>query len=74
MGYDCDDRSHRLSHFLDRGLVPCGSAGSGLSDSDVRQVRAALDARQAVIVTVDYRGFTPAGELRHPVIRQWYRG
>jgi bifunctional non-homologous end joining protein LigD len=74
MGYNRDGRSLRLSRFLDRGLVPCGSAGSGLSDSDVRQVRAALDARQAVIVTVDYRGFTPAGELRHPVIRQWYRG
>jgi bifunctional non-homologous end joining protein LigD len=45
-----------------------------LSDSDARQIRAALDTRQAVIVTVEYRGFTPAGELRHRVIRAWYRG
>jgi bifunctional non-homologous end joining protein LigD len=73
MGYDRDGRSLRLSRFLDRGLIPCGSAGSGLSDSDARQIRAALDAGQAVIVTVEYRGFTPAGELRHPVIRGWYR-
>jgi len=50
-----------------------GSAGLGLSDSDVRQIRAALDARQAVIVTVEYRGFTPDGELRHPVVRGWQR-
>jgi hypothetical protein len=39
-----------------------------------RQVRVALDARQAVIVTVEYGGFTPAGELRHPVIGAGYRG
>ena len=74
MGADPTGRSLRLSRFLDRGLIPCGSAGSGLSDSDARQIRAALDSKQAVIVTVEYRGFTPAGELRHPVIRSWYRG
>jgi bifunctional non-homologous end joining protein LigD len=45
-----------------------------LSDSDARQIRAALDAKQAVIVTVEYRGFTPVGELRHPVIRGWHAG
>ena len=72
MGYDRDGRSLCLSRFLDRGLVPCGSAGSGLSDADAHQIRTALDARHAVIVTVEYRGFTPAGELRHPVIRGWY--
>jgi bifunctional non-homologous end joining protein LigD len=74
MGGDRTGRSLRLSRFLDRGLIPCGSAGSGLSDSDARQIRDVLDAKQAVIVTVEYRGFTPAGELRHPVIRAWYRG
>ena len=66
MGADRTGRSLRLSRFHDRGLIPCGSAGSGLSDSDARQIRAALNAGQAVIVTVEYRGFTPAGELRHP--------
>ena len=74
MGSDRKGRSLRLSRFHDRGFVPCGSAGSGLSESDARQISAALDAGQAVIVTVEYRGFTPAGELRHPVIRGWYRG
>jgi bifunctional non-homologous end joining protein LigD len=73
MGADRTGRSLRLSRFLDRGLVPCGSAGSGLSDSDARQIRAALDSKQAVIVTVEIVA-SPAGELRHPVIRSWYRG
>ena len=49
MGADRTGRSLRLSRFLDRGLVPCGSAGSGLSDSDAQKIRAALDAKQAVI-------------------------
>jgi bifunctional non-homologous end joining protein LigD len=74
LGYDRGGRSLRLARMTDGVLSRCGSAGSGLSDSDARQIRAALDARQAVIVTVEYRGFTPAGELRHPVIRSWYRG
>jgi bifunctional non-homologous end joining protein LigD len=63
----------RLARFLDRDLIPCGSAGSGLSDAAVRQIRAALDAKEAVIVTVKFRGFTPSGELCHPVIRGWQR-
>jgi bifunctional non-homologous end joining protein LigD len=74
MGYNRRGRSLRLARFLDRDPIPCGSAGSGLSDAAVRQIRAALDARQAVIVTVKFRGFTPAGELHHPVIRAWHRG
>jgi bifunctional non-homologous end joining protein LigD len=74
MGYNRRGHSLRLARFLDRDVIPCGSAGSGLSDAAVRQIRAALDAKQAVIVTVKYRGFAPSGELRHPVIRAWYRG
>jgi bifunctional non-homologous end joining protein LigD len=74
MGYNRRGRSLRLARFLDHDLIPCGSAGSGLSEAAVRQIRAALDARQAVIVTVKFRGFTPAGELHHPVIRAWHRG
>ena len=64
----------RLARLVDRDLVSCGSAGSGLSVADVRQIRDALDGGHAIIVTVEYRGFTPAGELRHPVIRAWQRG
>ena len=74
MGYNRRGHSLRLARFLDRDVIPCGSVGSGLSDAAVRQIRAALDAKEAVIVTVKYRGFTPSGELRHPVIRAWHRG
>ena len=59
----------RLARLVDRDLVRCGSAGSGLSDADARQVRAALDARHSVIVTVEYRSLTPGGRAassRHP--------
>jgi hypothetical protein len=47
--------------------MPCGSAGSGLSEADVRRIRAVLDMGLPVIAEVEYRGLTPAGELRHPV-------
>jgi bifunctional non-homologous end joining protein LigD len=40
---------------------------------DVRQIRAVLDAGQAVVASIEFRCFTPAGELRHPVIRGWHR-
>ena len=74
LGFDRGRRSLRLARLVEDELLPCGSAGSGLSVADVRQIRAALDAGHAVIVTVEYRGFTPDGELRHPVIRGWQRG
>ena len=35
------------------------------------EIRAALDAGKPVVVEVEHRGFTPDGELRHPVIRGW---
>ena len=74
LGFDRGRRSLRLARLVEGELLPCGSAGSGLSDADARQIRAALDVGHAVIVTVEYRGFTPDGELRHPVIREWHVG
>jgi hypothetical protein len=35
---------------------------------DGRDIRAALDAKRPLIVDIDHRGLTSAGELRHPVI------
>jgi bifunctional non-homologous end joining protein LigD len=75
MGYDRQGRLLRVARIIEGNLVACGSAGSGLSDADAHQVRAALDAGHAVIVIIiEYGGFTPVGELRHPVIRAWHRG
>jgi bifunctional non-homologous end joining protein LigD len=64
-------RSLRLARLVDGELVSCGSAGSGLSQATAREIRAALDAGKATVVDLEYRGFTPAGELRHPVIKGW---
>jgi bifunctional non-homologous end joining protein LigD len=68
-------RSLRLARLDESGeLVPCGWAGSGLSVSDGRELRAALDAGRPVIAEIEHRGSTPAGELRHPVVRGWHGG
>jgi bifunctional non-homologous end joining protein LigD len=40
----------------------------------VRDNRAALYAKRLIVVDIDHRGLTPAGELRHPVVRAWRVG
>jgi hypothetical protein len=35
---------------------------------------AALDAGKPVVIDVEFRGWTPAGELRHPVFKGWHEG
>ena len=57
--------------LVDGQLVPCGWAGSGISEAMSRGLRAALDEAQPVVVEVEHRGMTPAGELRHPVVKRW---
>jgi bifunctional non-homologous end joining protein LigD len=64
-------RSLRLARLEAGELVPCGWAGSGLSESDGRQLRIALDLGRPVIAEIEHRGPTPAGELRHPIVRGW---
>jgi bifunctional non-homologous end joining protein LigD len=64
-------RSLRLARLVHGELVPCGSAGSGLSETMAHELRAALDVGRHVVVEVEHRGFTPAGELRHPAIKGW---
>lgn len=36
-----------------------------------RGLRLALDQAQHVVVEIEHRGLTPAGELRHPVVKGW---
>ncbi|SEC81041.1 bifunctional non-homologous end joining protein LigD [Rhizobiales bacterium GAS191] len=64
-------RSLRLARLEAGELVPCGWAGSGLSANKGRDLRTALDAGRPVVAQVEHRGFTPAGELRHPIVRGW---
>jgi bifunctional non-homologous end joining protein LigD len=74
LGFDPRRRSLRLARLSEDDLVPCGLAGSGLSETNVRRIRIALDMGRPVLAEIEYRGLTPAGELRHPVIRRWYAG
>jgi bifunctional non-homologous end joining protein LigD len=74
IGSDRSGRSLRLARLVKGELKPCGSAGSGLSKAAVREIRAALVGGKPVVVEVEHRGFTPDGELRHPVIRAWEVG
>jgi bifunctional non-homologous end joining protein LigD len=55
----------------DSQLIPCGSAGSRLTDTDLCGIRAALAEGAPVIAEVEHRGFTPDGQLRQPVVRSW---
>lgn len=54
-----------------QALVPAGWVGSGISAEASRELRRALDAGRYVVATVEYRGWTPSGELRHPVFKGW---
>jgi bifunctional non-homologous end joining protein LigD len=66
--------SLKLATLEGDALVPCGSVGSGLASEVCREIRAALDAGRHVVVDVEHRGRTPAGELRHPVFKGWHEG
>jgi bifunctional non-homologous end joining protein LigD len=67
-------RSVTLSRLVgDMQLAPCGSAGAGLSDADLREIRAALRSRAPIVAVVEHRGLTPDGQLRHPAVRSWRR-
>ena len=67
-------RSLSLGRLVEGRLVPCGSAGSGLTEADALNLREAIDAGRTIVATIEFRGFTPAGELRHPVVRGWVPG
>jgi bifunctional non-homologous end joining protein LigD len=66
--------AQKLARLVDQALVPCGAAGSGIGErcrAHSRAARAALGEGRRVVVEVEHRGITPAGELRHPVIKGW---
>jgi bifunctional non-homologous end joining protein LigD len=66
--------SLKLARLVEGKLVPCGSAGSGISEQDGRRIRAALDDGGVIVAEVEYRELTSVGELRHPVVRDWHQG
>jgi bifunctional non-homologous end joining protein LigD len=74
LGCDWRRRSLRLARLDEGELVPCGFVGSGLSATDARRIKVAIDVGQAVVAEVEYRGTTPAGELRHALLKRWQAG
>jgi bifunctional non-homologous end joining protein LigD len=62
-------RSLRVAHLVDGALVPAGSVGSGLAHETARALWVALEAGKPVVIDVEFRGWTPAGELRHAVFK-----
>lgn len=60
-----------LAKLVEETLVPCGRAGSGIGEAMSRALREALDAGRPIVAEVEYRGATPSGELRHPVVKGW---
>jgi hypothetical protein len=65
VGRGRERRAVRLARLVHRELVPCGTAGGAISDQSFRGLALALRAGAAVIAEVEYRSFTPDGELRH---------
>jgi bifunctional non-homologous end joining protein LigD len=67
-------RALKVSTLRGEELVPCGWVGSGLAGDTCQAIRSALDAGQHVVIDVEFRGWTPAGELRHAVFKGWHEG
>ena len=66
--------SLKLARLTGGALKPCGSVGSGLTGAVSRELRNALNAGTHIVVDVEFRGWTPAGEFRHPVCKGWHKG
>jgi bifunctional non-homologous end joining protein LigD len=67
-------RALKVATLKGEELVPCGWVGSGLGEQACGEIRAALDAGKHVVIDVEYRGWTPAAELRHAVFKGWHEG
>ena len=77
-GYEPDGqrgvKALKVATLKGEELVPCGCVGSGLSADTCSAIRAVLDNGRQVVVDVEYRGWTPSGELRHAVFKGWHEG
>jgi bifunctional non-homologous end joining protein LigD len=52
-----------------KALVPIGNVGSGLSDRDVSYISHHLDARNPIVVEVEYLEVSASRQLRMPIFR-----
>jgi bifunctional non-homologous end joining protein LigD len=67
-------RALQVATLKDGELMPAGWVGAGLAEKACKEVRTALDAGKPVVIDVEFRGWTPAGELRHAVFEGWHEG
>jgi bifunctional non-homologous end joining protein LigD len=67
-------RSLKLARLAEGKLTQCGWVGSGLTEVSARKIRTVLEAGRPILTEVVYRGFTPAGEIRHPSLKSWQAG
>ena len=51
----------KLAALREGFLAPVGAVGSRLSERDSRELRNLLEAGTAIVATVEFRGWTPAG-------------
>jgi len=49
-------------------------ARSTLSEADGRAIRARHDTGRPIVASIEHRGYAPADELRHTVVRGWVMG
>jgi bifunctional non-homologous end joining protein LigD len=66
-------RSLKVAHLVDGTLKPAGSVGSGLTHETAWALWTALESGEPVVIDVEFRGWTPAGELRHAVFKGWHQ-
>jgi bifunctional non-homologous end joining protein LigD len=64
-------RALRVAALKEGQPVPAGRVGAGLTEKGCKEIRVALDAGEPIVVDVEFRGWTPAGELRHAVFKGW---
>jgi bifunctional non-homologous end joining protein LigD len=68
-------RSLRLARLTDPGnLSPCGWITPDFRGNGARKLCAELNLGRPIIADVEFCGFTPAGDLRHPTVRRWHAG
>jgi bifunctional non-homologous end joining protein LigD len=65
-------RALQVATLKEGQLVPAGWVGAGLTEKGCKEIRAALDAGKPIVVDVEFRGWTPVGELRHAVFKGWH--
>ena len=66
-------RSLALARLVGRELVPCGRDQPSARLTAARSAPA-NDTGRPIVASIEHRGYAPADELRHTVVRGWVMG